>query len=400
MTWSAVRDRFRATNPTLAAGQLGIFESKASEVTAFLRPNPQFSMTFDQIGHTDYGNAFSASTLIADVSYLHERDHKRELRLESAQAATSLARDGQADLDRTLVFTLRTSFIQVLQAKSFRALAGDNLTNFDELLALSRVRLQAGDIAQVDFDRLELQRVTYESDLQTAEVNLRTAKIQLLRLLNDQTTPIEQFDVTGTYDFAEVLPSLDTFRQAAFVTRPDLRAAAEAIEKARIDHRLASANGSVDPIVGLDAGFPSISQTFASYQPPLHQYVGISVTLPLRFFDRNQGEKVRTQLEVTRTERLDDAARMQVSSDVDTAYAAVTSAAALLRPYKGAYLAQATRVRDTVTFAYQSGGASLLDLLQAEQEYRTLQVTYVNLIATYLTAVAQLNLAVGQEMLQ
>jgi cobalt-zinc-cadmium efflux system outer membrane protein len=400
VTWPEARDRFRTSNPTLQAGQLGIDESRAAEVSAFLRPNPQFSLTFDQIGHTESGNIFSAANLTTAISYLHERQNKRELRLDSAQAGTAVAQSVQTDLERTLLFTLRTAFVQVLQAKAFQALAQANLTSYDQTLGVSRDRLQAGDIAQVDFDRLQLQRVTYESDVQTADVNLRTAKIQLLRLLNDHTTPVDQFDVTGPYDFPETIPPLEGFRQTALDVRPDLKAAMQAIDKARIDHRLALANGSTDPTITVDAGFPSISQVFASYQPPLRQYVGTSMGIPLRLFDRNQGEKLRTEIDVTRTERLADAAKLQVFSDVDTAYATVTSAVVLLRPYKASYLAQATQVRDTVAFSYQSGGASLLDLLQAQQEYRSLQVSYVNLIAAYLTAVAQLNLAVGQEALQ
>jgi cobalt-zinc-cadmium efflux system outer membrane protein len=399
-TWPELRDRFRSTNPTLQAGRIGLDESRAAEVTAFLRPNPLFFVTFDQVGHTESGNIFSASTLSIGTSYLHERDQKRELRRDSAQAATAVAASTQDDVERTLLFTLRTAFVQVLQAKAFRELAAQNLSSYDQILGVSRDRLQAGDLSQVDFDRLQLQRVTYESDVQTADVNLRTAKIQLLRLLNDHDTPVDQFDVTGAYDYAEDMPSLDALRQTAFDTRPDLRAAARAIDKANIDHRLATANGSSDPTFTVGAAFPSISQAFLSYQPPLRQYVGISMSLPVRIFDRNQGEELRTQLDVARNERLADAATLQVFADVDTAYATVESAVALLRPYKATYLAEATRVRDTVTFAYQNGGASLLDLLQAQQEYRTLQVAYVNLVAAYLSAVAQLNLAVGQEVLQ
>src|SRR5262249_51500360 len=145
-----------------------------------------------------------------------------------------------------------------------------------------------------------------------------------------------------------------------------------------------------------DAGFPSVSQAFLSYQPPLHQYVGVSVAVPLRIFDRNQGEQLRTELDITRTERLADAARLQVVGDVDTAYAIVMSAVTLLQPYKDRYLAQATRVRDTVTFSYQRGGMSLVDFLQAQQEYRAVEVSYVNLIASFLNAINQLNFAVGR----
>lgn len=399
LTWSEVRDVFRATNPTLRAGQIGIDESRAAEITAFLRPNPQWSLTLDQVGHSDEGNAFSSANLLTGFSYLHERRQKRELRRDSAEGATAIATSAQADLERNLMFTLRSAFVQVLQAKAFRELARDNLTNYDQVLGLSRERLQAGDIAQIDLDRLQLQRVTYESDVQTAEVTLRSAKIQLLRLLNDQNTPLDQFDVSGPFDFAAPAQTLDELRRLALDARPDLRAAMQGVDKARTDHRLALANGSIDPTISVDAGFPSISQLFLSYQPPLRQYVGFSVGVPLRIFDRNQGEKLRTRLDIARNERLADAARLQVFGDVDTAYASVMSTAALLQPYKDRYLAQATRVRDTVTFSYQRGGVSLVDFLQAQQEYRAVEVGYLNLTASFLNAVNQLNLAVGQEVI-
>ncbi len=136
LTWADVRDRFHATNPTVQAGRIGIDESKADEVTAFLRPNPLWSLTFDQIGDTGSGNAFSASTLTTNVSYLHERQGKRELRRDSARGATSVAESSQLDLERTLVFNLRAAFVQLLQAKAFRTLAQDNLTSYDEVLTL------------------------------------------------------------------------------------------------------------------------------------------------------------------------------------------------------------------------------------------------------------------------
>ena len=399
LTWQEIRTRFEVSNPTLQAGQIGIDESRAAEITAYLRPNPQGSLTLDQVGNTVGANLFSASNLTTVVSYLHERRQKRDLRRDSAQGATAIATSAQADLMRNLIFNLRTAFVQVLQAKAFRVLARENLSNYDQVLALSRDRLRAGDIAQIDLDRLELQRVQYESDVQTADVNLRTAKIQLLRMLNDQTTPVEQFDVSGPFDFAEPAPSLDECRRIAFDVRPDLRAALQAIDKAKTDNRLAHANGSVDPTISVDAGFPSLSQAWQSYQPPLREYVGVGVGVPLRIFDRNQGEKLRTQLDIARNERLADAARLQVFGDVDTAYATVTSSVALLQPYRDRYLVQATRVRDTMTFSYQRGGASLIDFLQSQQEYRAVQVSFVNLIAAFLNAVNQLNLAIGQEVI-
>ena len=396
LTWDQVRTRFETTNPTLLADKLNIDESKAQEITAFLRPNPQFTLSADgtQIApNQGVWKPFAGTFETPSLSYLHERQHKRELRRESQQKATLIAESTHADLERTLLFNLRSAFVSLLQAKAVLQLATADLEYYDHLLEISRIRFQAGDIAQIDLDRLELQRVTYESDVQTAEVNLRTAKIQLLTLLNDRT-PIEQFDVVGTFDFNDQLISLDEVRKIALDTRPDLKAAIEAIDKAQTDHKLAVANGSTDPTFSV-----WYTHTSSTNNPFAINTVGASISIPLRIFDRNQGEKLRTQIDITRNERLRDATEAGVLSDVDSGYATLASNLTLLRPYKAKYLQQSVRVRDTIMFSYQHGGASLLDFLSAQSEYRSVQLNYVNLVGSYLTAAAQLNEAVGREVI-
>jgi cobalt-zinc-cadmium efflux system outer membrane protein len=390
LTWQEVRQRFEAANPTLQAGRLNVAESKAQEITAYLRPNPDLTIAMDQFDpfSTNPYRPLQYTFPLTMVSYLHERQHKRELRLESAQQGTGIAVSQQADLERTLLFNLRTAFVGTLQAKAVLGVARENLAYYDHVLEVSNARLKAGDIAQVDLDRLELQRVQFESDVQTAQVNLRTAKIQLLTLLNDRT-PVEQFDVTGAFDFNEQVLPLEEFRSIALATRPDLKAAVEAVDKAQTDHQLAVANGSTDPTFGVDVG----------RNPPIPVYFGVSVNIPLRLFDRNQGEKARTEVDIRRNERLREAAEAQVYSDVDSAYAALGSNLVLLRPYKAKYLELAARVRETVSFAYQRGGASLLDFLNAQNDYRSVQLNYLNLVGSYLTSASQLNLAVGREVI-
>jgi len=397
LTWEQVRARFEQENPTLKADALNIEESKAEEITAYLRPNPDFTFSVDGTQAAPANGVWQplAGTFESPaISYLHERRHKRELRLESAKKGTLIAESSHADVERTLLFNLRNAFVSTLQASAVVQLAKDNLGYYDHVLDVGRERFKAGDIAQVDLDRLELQRVQYESDLQTAMVNLRTAKIQLLALLNDHS-PVEQFEVTGQFDFNDQLMPQEEFRKTALETRPDLKAAADAVDKAQTDHKLAVANGSTDPTF---AGWYTHNGSFNN--PAALNTIGVSVNFPLRIFDRNQGEKLRTQLDITRNQKLLDAAQTQVFSDVDSAYATLDSSLVLLRPYKAKYLQQAVRVRDTVSFAYQHGGASLLDFLNAQNDYRSIQLNYLNLVGSYLTAAAQLNLAVGREVIQ
>jgi cobalt-zinc-cadmium efflux system outer membrane protein len=396
LTWEQVRAKFEAANPVLKSDQSNVDEMKAEEITAYLRPNPQFTLSEDgtQIRpHEGYWRPTSGTQVQPNFSYLHERDRKRELRLQSAKEGTQIATSQHEDLDRNMIFVLRSAFVQTLEAKAVLELAKADMEYYDKIISISQDRFKVGDLAQIDLDRIELLRVQYESEIQTAIVNLRTAKIALLQLLDDRT-PVDQFDVNGPFDFSSEMKPLSDFEQAALDARPDLRAAIQGIEQSKTNHKLAIANGSTDPTFG--AWF-TYNPSF--YNPYAQQTLGLSVSIPLRIFDRNQGEKQRTLIDIDRNQQLTDAARAQVFSDVDSAYEQVRSNVALLIPYRDKYKDQATRVRDTVTFSYQHGGASLMDFLNAQSDYRVVQLAYLQLIGSYLTAASQLNLSVGREVI-
>jgi cobalt-zinc-cadmium efflux system outer membrane protein len=273
-------------------------------------------------------------------------------------------------------------------------LAKADLSDYDRIIEISRNRLRAGDLAQIDLDRIELLRAQYEVEIQTALVNLRTAKIQLLELLNDHT-PVEQFDVAGDFDFTAPLQPLEDFRQIALSERPDLRAALESAQQAQTNHKLSIANGSTDPTFST-----WYTWNASNNNPNAQQTLGLSVSIPLRVFDRNQGEKQRTQIDIERNQQLTEAAKAQVFSDVDSAYTQLQSNIELLKPYKAQYKDQAARVRKTVTYSYVHGGSSLMDFLNAQSEYRAIEQSYLQLIGSTLTAAGQLNLAVGREVIQ
>jgi cobalt-zinc-cadmium efflux system outer membrane protein len=387
-TWERVKGRFEANNPLLSAGHLNIDEARANEITANLRPNPQLSIVLDEFP------VFNPSILSPNsaqwtptVTQLIERQGKRHLRFQSAQLATQETRSDTQDLERTLLFNLKDAFIRLLTAKSVLQLAQDNLSYYDKVIEVNTERYKAGDVAKIDLQRVELQRSQFESDYQNALVNLQQAKLDLLNLMNDKT-PVEQFDVLGEFDFHDVIPDLGEVRMAALSVRPDLQSAQSATQKAEIDHKLAWANGSSDPTLGLEYQRTQSINT-----------LGLDLQIPLRIFDRNQGEKQRTQIEIERSQHLREALQSGVLRDVDSAHATLRSVLRLLKPYRDRYIPEADQVRETISFSYAHGGASLLEFLDAQREYRDTQLAYRNLIASYLSAVNQLNLAVGREVI-
>ncbi len=339
-----MKARFEAANPALSADALGVEEMKAAEITAFLRPNPQVGLSSDglQIApHTVPGLGthwlpLTGTQLVPSINYLHERERKRELRLESAKEGTQIAGSQHEDLERNLLFDLRAAFVQTLagQGGSRPGQGRPRLLRQDHRHQPQPLPAPATSPRSI-WTASNCLRVQYEVEIQTAIVNLRTAKIQLLQLLNDRT-PVEQFDVTGAFDFSDDLKPLEEFRQIALDARPDLRAALESIQQAQTNHKLAIANGSADPTFSAWYSYnPAFNNPFGRYT------LGASVNIPLRIFDRNQGEKQRTQIDIGRNQQLTEATRAQVFSDVDSAYAQVESNIALLKPYKAQYKEQA-----------------------------------------------------------
>ena len=396
-TWQQIRDMFESSNPTLLAAKLSVEELRAQEITAHLRPNPDFTLSADgtQIAPSKgVWQPFAGTFVSPGLSYLFERRNKRGLRFESAKEGTAIGIAQQSDTERSLLFNLRAAFVGILQAKAVLRLAQDNLDYYDKILKISQDRFSTGDIAKIDLDRLQLQRLQYESDLQTALVNLRTTKINLLALLNDRR-PVDTFDVEGLFEFQEDILSQDEYRKEALDARPDLRAALLSVTQAETNYKLAEADGSTDPTVGI-----WFTHNGSFNNPDALNTLGASFSIPLRIFDKNQGEKLRTKIEIGRSEKLRRAVETQVYSDVDSAYALLVSDINLLKPYKRQYLQQAVQVRDTIFFSYQHGAASLLDFLNAESEYRTVQLSYVNLVGSFLTTAAQMNLSVGREVIQ
>jgi cobalt-zinc-cadmium efflux system outer membrane protein len=397
LSWDQVKAKFEAANPVLKEDQLlNVDEMKAEEITAFLRPNPQLGVATDgtQLLRRDgVWQPFTGTQVQTNLSYLYEREHKRDLRLESAKEGTQIGQSGHEDLERNLLFNLRSAFVQTLQAKAVLDLAKSDLDYYDKIIDISKARFNAGDLAQIDLDRIELLRVQYESEIETATVNLRTQKIQLLQLLNDRTA-VDQFDVIGIFDWSDSLQPLDGFHQIALDNRPDLRAAMQTIQQSKTNHKLAIANGTADPTWSI---WWTHNPSFNN--PNDYNTLGLGVSIPLRVFDRNQGEKQRTLIDIDRSQQLTDATTAQVFSDVDSSYEQLRSSIALLKPYKAQYRDQATRVRDTVTYAYQRGGASLMDFLNAQSDYRVVQLAYLQLVGSYMVSASQLNLAVGREVI-
>ena len=126
--------------------------------------------------------------------------------------------------------------------------------------------------------------------------------------------------------------------------------------------------------------------------------IGFVLSLPLRIFDRNQGEIARTRADEKRAAAAREAVAIQALADVDTALAALGTERGKLTLLRDKYLVKAQQARDLTDYAYRRGGVSLLDFLDAQRAYRETALEYVRALGNYWTSFYQLEAAVGSSL--
>jgi outer membrane protein, heavy metal efflux system len=384
ITMQQAVDLALAHNPVLLAAQQNLLSMKGQEVEAGLRQNPDFSLY-----GTDLSNSANSATPYGyslQLSRLFERGQKRRWRLDSARAQTAQT-DGQYhDQIRQTTLQVRQDFTTLLLAKATLKLAQDNLSSFRHELQINLDRYNAGDIGKLDYERLDLQLAQFESDETNAEMNLVQASDQLQTLIGYQQ-PSRSFDIAGELVPPSVPATLTDLEQKALAARPDYRAAQAAVRVADANVKLAYANGTTDPTL---EGEYDHSGTQSSY--------GFYVTIPIRIFDRNQGNKDTSKYLAQSSRFSEVASQNQVYSDVDQAWIGYTTSKVLSDRYNGHYLAEAKDVLSIAQFAYEHGGIALLDYLSALQDDRTTSLNALNSYAQTWMAIHQLSFASATEV--
>jgi cobalt-zinc-cadmium efflux system outer membrane protein len=374
-----------AHNPLLLEAQQNLLSMKGQEVQAGVRANPNLtgSGTDVSLPANNPGNPYSYS---AGINRLFERGQKRRWRLDAARATTAQTDAQYHDQIRQTTLLARQSFTNLVLAKAALKLAQDNLRDYRRVLQINHDRFDAGDIGKLDYERLDLQLAQFESDESAAEMNLVQASDQLQTLMGYQQ-PSRSFDIAGDLVPPVVPASMTALEQRALAARPDYRAAQAAVRVADADVKLAYANGTTDPTL---EGDYNRSGTYNS--------AGFSISIPLRIFDRNQGNKDTSKYLATASRFGEVAAQNQVYSDVDQAWIGYTTAKVLSDRYNGHYLAEAKDVLSIAEFAYQHGGIALLDYLSAVQDDRTTSLNALNSYAQTWMAIHQLSFATATEV--
>jgi cobalt-zinc-cadmium efflux system outer membrane protein len=381
-------------NHTLLAARTTIQQNQAAEVTANLRPNPTIFTDWEYLplSSPPQGESFSAylqASTEADLglSYLIERGHKRERRLEAAKAATAVTRAQVTDNERGVAFQVGSLFIDAQLAESTLELAETDVKSFQKTVDIGEIQYKDGGISENDYLKIKIQLVQFETDVQQARLNKAQSLSDFRQQLGYESVPAG-YDVVGEFEYRPLAVTIEELQAKALQNRPDLRAAVLGVTAANSQYSLAKANAKQDP-------------TLSGNYSHANGINGItwSFSIPLAIFDRNQGNIAQTRIAIRQADEQQKATGGQVLTDVRDAYEGMQENARIAQLYKSTYLDVAQKSRDISEYAYRRGALALLDFLDAERSYRATQLAYRQAVAAYLTALEQLRQAVGSREL-
>jgi cobalt-zinc-cadmium efflux system outer membrane protein len=367
-------------NPTVQAKAAELRSVRASEITAGLRPNPTMNFLAEQFKP---GQAQQEGQYTVNVGQPIELGGKRLRRMDAARAAVRVTAYQLEDVRRLTVLQVKAAFAGALVAREQLALAAENLKALDETERLQRLRVDRGDLSELELLRIQVQRFTFERDAADARQALDVARITL-RSTAAPAAIAEDFEVAGDLALPDVVLDPDRLRRLAVVHRPDLRAAIADRERAEADHRLARANAWWDITPQLEYQRIGPDNT-----------IGFGFSFPLRIFDRNQGEIERTRAEIARVEAARRATEQQLLAGLDVDLRTALTQRERVQALRDVYLPKARRTREVVEYAYRRGGQSLLDFLDAQRSYRETALAHLQAMGAYLAAIYQLEADVG-----
>lgn len=381
-------------NHVLQAARTQIQQNQAAEVTANLRPNPTLFTDWEYLPIFSKPQGGVASYLQGStegdigMSYMIERGHKRQRRLQAAKDITAVTRSTVADNERSLEFQVASLFINVQLAESSLDLAQQDLASFTKTVDIGAITLKDGGMSENDFLKIKLQLLQFETDVQQGLLNKAQALSDLRQQLGYESVPAD-YDVAGDFDYKPILVTLPELQSSALQNRPDLRAADQTITAANSQYDLAKANGKQDPT--LSANYSHVNGISTST---------FAFSIPLAIFDKNQGNIAQTHVAIRQAQEQQLAAKGQVLTDVKDAFEGLQESAKIAQLYRSSYLDVAQKSRDMSEYAYQRGAVALIDFLDAERSYRATQLGYRQAVAAHLLAIEQLRQAVGTRSLQ
>jgi cobalt-zinc-cadmium efflux system outer membrane protein len=398
---------FYQRNLDLLAARYNIENAKANEIIASAIPNPTLGIEVLELGHNMNQNssAIGCSQTLGATGQNHncgpaeyytftqliEMAGRRGLRMQSTAIATQAAESDFRDAARIFTNMVRDAYYGLVQAQKNRWLAQEIVNYYKEIVSSNRLRFQAGDIAESDFMRIEMEEMRAKSDLDNAQAGVEQAQAALAQVLNWPDKSLEFVAEEQWPDIQDIGQSLvrEQLINKALALRPDLQG-----DKQRADQ------AEQDLIRSQRLKYPDLTFNAGQARDPSNTvlntfFLGVSATVPL--FYQYQGEQNQAAVNLNQMRVAAEQTELGVRSDVVNSLAAWKSSNKVVQRYESELLERARKVRERMELAYRKGGTTVLDFIDAQREYKAVMLDYYTAAINRVNAYYDLAKSLGVE---
>ena len=396
---------FYQRNLDLLSARYAIEQAMAQEIIAAAIPNPVLSVQVLQLSHNpgQNSNAIGCSQAIAGANHncgpaeyytfsqLIEMAGKRGLRMQSTAIATQAAESDFRDAVRIFTNMVRDAYYGLVQAQKNRWLAQEIVNFYHEVVKNNHLRLRAGDIAESDFLRIEIEAMRAQSDLDNADTAIEQAQAALAVTLNwpDKSMQFVAEELWPKIDDIGQNMSNEALLNKALALRPDLQA--DKLRAEQAEKNLEKARRLKFPDITFNAGYARDPGNTVLNTG----FMGVSIPLPL--FYQYQGEEGQSAVNLNQTRLAAEQTELAIRSDVENALASWKSADNVMKRFENELLARAVKVRERIALAYQHGGVTVLDFIQAQTDYKAVMLDYFTAATNRTNAYYDLAKSLGLE---
>jgi len=373
---------FMRQNLQLVAARYDIETADAEKLTARLRPNPQLTVGLSDLPVNLSGPFIKEQTYDYGISRTIELGGKRGKRIETADANSDLARGQFQMVVWQLTNDLKRRFYTVVLNQSLLNLARENETTFAEIVKHTTELVNAGEISGLDLERVEVEKLKFDTDLANAERDYEVALRDLRFALGGDYRAMD-IEVTGSIDYEAHQFAHDELLDLALAARPDLKAAK--LSESAADANIRLQNAQRIPDLSLGGGIEQVPSGTSSYT------FGVGIELPVS--NRNQGERAKALIEKKKAQTQQQFLTNQVMSDVDKALVAFEKQTYRVNLYRTGVITKVNDIQDKTQIALKAGESSTLELLDAIRTRRDTLAGFYQTLFDYQMSLLDVELA-------
>lgn len=387
ITLSQAETIFLSNNLALIAQRYSIDSARATVITAKLYDNPDFS--YSNGFYNFYSHRFFEPEMSVQVSQMVRLAGKRNKSIDLAKSGIDIAQFQFYDLVRALRYVLRSDFYNTYFLEKSSQLYQIEISSLQKIVPAFEDQVKKGFMAPVDALRIKSQLYTLQAEYDNLQTNINNIQSELKLLLRSNPNNFVVPLVDKSLMQNEVLSQTNyqSLIDSAIVNRPDLKALNANIEFSNYNLKLQQAYAKPD--ITINANYDRLG----SY---VNDYNGIGISIPLPFFNRNQGNIKNAEIQTSVNKVAYESGLDHVKNEVTTNYINALRSEKLLMGFDPDFQENMKNLIDQVTLNFQKKNITMLEFLDFYDSYKENVLQINQLRYNKMSALEQLNFSIGK----